>query len=205
MNRKTLSAFIFFMLLSLNKSVAQDDPELIFREDWKEIEAQFPINQEHVANPDLLLYLYGPGRDSIRKSKYAVSYLFTGYTHDLWAATLKHKSNYINLAENGRIRWRAKQEGFRHLHIILKLANGQWIISEQADDESGDWRIKEFITKDIRWREFDPVKIAEGSKLDQVDLTKVDEVGITDLRYWGKSRSCSRLDWIEVYGTPVER
>lgn len=90
-------------------------------------------------------------------------------------------------------------------HVVDNAANGQWIISEQADDESGDWRIKEFITKDIRWREFDPVKIAEGSKLDQVDLTKVDEVGITDLRYWGKSRSCSRLDWIEVYGTPVER
>lgn len=42
--------------------VAQDRPGLFFREDWKEIAAVTPITQEHVANPDLILSLYGPGK-----------------------------------------------------------------------------------------------------------------------------------------------
>ena len=37
-------------------------PGLFLREDWKRISAATPITQEHVANPSLLLALYGPGR-----------------------------------------------------------------------------------------------------------------------------------------------
>ncbi len=36
-------------------------PGLAFREDWKEIPAETPVNQKHVNHPDLILGLYGPG------------------------------------------------------------------------------------------------------------------------------------------------
>ena len=37
------------------------------------------------------------------------------------------------------------------------------------------------------------------------DLTKVDEIGFTDLMNGASSPACTRLDWIEVYGKPVKR
>jgi hypothetical protein len=36
-----------------------------------------------------------------------------------------------------------------------------------------------------------------------LDLSRVDEIGFTDLMPGGGSDACSRLDWIEVYGKPV--
>ena len=38
-----------------------------------------------------------------------------------------------------------------------------------------------------------------------LSLSNVEEIGFTDLMPGGKSSSCSRLDWIEVYGMPVAR
>ena len=39
-------------------------PERFFREDWKDTPAEIPLNQKHVANPDLTVQLYGAGKDS---------------------------------------------------------------------------------------------------------------------------------------------
>ena len=39
-----------------------DRPGFFFREDWKESPPATPITQDHVANPNLVLKLYGPGK-----------------------------------------------------------------------------------------------------------------------------------------------
>ena len=39
--------------------IAQERPGLFFREDWKETPAETPVTQAHVANPNLILSLYG--------------------------------------------------------------------------------------------------------------------------------------------------
>jgi hypothetical protein len=57
---------IFF--ISFTNCTAQYRPSLFFREDWKEIPAATPVTQKHVVNKDLVLGLYGPGCDSIKKS-----------------------------------------------------------------------------------------------------------------------------------------
>ena len=41
-----------------------------------------------------------------------------------------------------KIRWRTKQFGFRQLHLIVQLADGTWLVSEQADGASTDWRVR---------------------------------------------------------------
>ena len=40
----------------------------------------------------------------------------------------------------------------------------------------------------------------EGAKVTTPDLSRVEEIGFTDLMAGGGSAACSRLDWIEVYG-----
>ena len=185
-------------------------PSLFYREDWKEIPAATPVTQQHVLNSNLLLNLYGPGCDSIKKSHHETPiddpyYIWSGLCLGNWAVTLKHRKSFVDLSSYSKIVWRSKQIGIRELHIVLKLADGTWLVSEQGDGASKDWRIREFNLADITWYTLDINSIVEGLPVARPDLSKVDEIGFTDLMRGGQSNACSRLDWIEVYGKPVMR
>ena len=102
------------------------------REDWKEIPAATPVTQDHVVNNDLLLGLYGPGCDSIKKSHHDSPaddpyYIWSGTCLGNWAVTLKNTKSYVDLSSYGKIMWRSKQSGLRCLHLVLKLADGTWL------------------------------------------------------------------------------
>jgi hypothetical protein len=204
---------IVLMIIQLPvSSFAQESyrPSLFFREGWKEIPYATPVTQEHVENKDLILTLYGPGADSIRKSNHARPaddpfYIWSGLCAGNWAVTLKHKDNYADLSSFSKIIWRTWQSGFRNLRIILKLADGTWLVSNQYDGSSKDWRIREFNLSDITWYQLDIRDITERKPVIDPDLSRVDEIGFTDLMRGGRSDACSRLDWIEVYGNPVHR
>ena len=199
-----------FLFVLIADCFAQGRPSLFFREDWKEIPPAIPVTQDHVANTELILGLYGPGRDSIKKSNhdYPVDdpyYIWSGLCERNWAVSLKNKKQNVDLTGNAKIIWRTKQSGFRNLRLILKLADGRWLVSDQFDDQSKDWRIREFNIMDINWHELHIEKIHEGRLVSNPDLTNVEEIGFTDLMRGGKSSACSRLDWIEVYGNAVSR
>jgi hypothetical protein len=189
---------------------AQHETGLFFREDWKEIPFALPITQEHVANKDLVFKTYGPGGDSLKKSHHAEVpnnpyYLWSGRANGPWAAAFMHRTKLVDLSGDARIKWQSKQSGFHRLHLIVKLADGTWLISNQSDGFASQWREYEFIIQDIRWREFHIETIHEGGWAEDPDLTRVAEVGFTDLRPGQSSPSSSRLDWIEVYGKAVNK
>jgi hypothetical protein len=180
---------------------------LLFREDWRETPPETPITQTHVANPDLILSLHGPGRAGIKKSHHAQPvddpyYVWSGTAEGNWAVSLRHRSGALDLTGPAKIRWRSKQSGFRQLHVVLKLADGAWLVSEQSDGESQEWHVKEFLLASLTWRKLDISKVVESSPCRDPDLSHVAEVGWTDLMVGGGSSACSRLDWIEVYGKP---
>jgi hypothetical protein len=185
-------------------------PDLLFREDWREIQAVTPVTQEHVAHPDLIMTRHGPGEARIRKSHHDQPaddpyYVWSGEAEGNWAISLRHARLAMDLTGNAKIRWRAKQTGFRQLRIILKLGNGKWIVSDQFDDDSADWRIREFNVADLRWRILDITRVAEGKWELNPDLSRVDEIGCTDLMAGGRTAASSRLDWIEIYARGVPR
>jgi hypothetical protein len=198
----------FAVLLFTSAVFAQDRPGLLFREDWKETPAATPATQDHVMNQELVVARYGPSEAQIKKSHHDKPaddpfYIWSGDTERNWAITLRTKDGLVDLSGQAKIRWRAKQTGFRQLRIILKLADGKWIVSDQFDDEATDWRIREFNIADIRWRTLDIKKVAEGKWAPPPDLSKVAEIGWTDLMSGGGTPASSRLDWIEVYGRAV--
>lgn len=198
------------IFLSSNYSFSQYRPSLFFREDFKEIPAAYPITQAHIANPDLIMGIYGPGCDSIKKSHHEKPaddpyYVWSGLCQGNWAFTLKNKKAYADLSSFAKIRWRSEQAGLRNLYIILKLADGKWLISDQFAGPSKDWRIFEFNMAEISWRALDIKKVIEGRVITNPDLSKVDEIGFTDLMTGGGSYACSRLDWIEVDAKAVKR
>jgi hypothetical protein len=200
----------FLLLLWAASAFAQERPGLFFREDWKQIPEALPVTPEHVANPDLVLGLYGPAKGAIKKSHHAAPaddpyYIWSGECTANWAVTLRHRTALADLTGLAKIRWRTKQAGFRELRIIVKLASGAWLAADAADGASSDWRVREFNVGDIRWRKLDIDHVIEGEWVDRPDLSRVDEIGFTDLTRGGGSPACSRLDWIEVYAASRPR
>ncbi len=210
---KKVFVVILFLTQFISNGSAQETnyrPGLFFHEDWKETPAEIPLSQKHVNNPGLLVQLYGPGQDSLKKSNHEKPvddpfYVWSGLCLGNWMVALKHKSNNVDLTGFSKISWRSKQAGLRQLRITLKLADGTWLVSDQFDDATKDWRIKEFNIQDINWYKLDAKTVVEIGPVANPDLSNVEEIGFTDLMPGGKSASCSRLDWIEVYGNPVKR
>jgi len=207
---KTSLLVILPIAVAVSTISAQERPGLFFREDWKEIPPATPVTQEHVSHSDLLVTRHGPGEAGIRKSHHDRPaddpyYVWSGEAEGNWALSLRHQKSNFDLTGLAKIRWRSKQAGFRLLRIILKTGNGQWLVSDLYDPASNDWRIREFNIADIRWRQLDIKKIVEGEWVNAPDLSRIEEVGFTDLMPGGRSLACSRLDWIEVYGRPAQK
>lgn len=201
---------ILVLFLLAGGAIAQERPGLLFREDFKETPAAIPITQDDIANPGLRLALYGPGASLLKKSHHDKPaddpyYMWSGLAKGNWAASLSRKSGLIDLTGQAKIRWRTKQAGFRQLRIILKLAGGGWLVSDQFDPAAVDWRLREFNIAGIHWRELDIKNVVEGNWVEHPDLSRVEEVGWTDLMRGGQSKACSRIDWIEVYARPVAK
>lgn len=211
-----MKTFIVILMLvgnfyfNTSEAMAQNRPPLFFREDWKETPPATPVTQDHVANRDLILTLHGPGKEGIRKSNHNQPdddpfYIWSGMAEGNWAVSLRHTANNVDLRGQSRIRWRARQAGFRMLRPIIKLANGDWLVADGYDDASADWREREFVVADLIWYRLDIEKVIEGRRITSPDLSNVIEIGFTDLMTGGGSDACSRLDWIEVWGKPVTR
>ena len=82
--KKFLKFCLISLILPVTYCTAQYRPSLFMREDWKEIPAATPVTQDHVVNKDLILGLYGPGCDSIKKSHHESPaddpyYIWSGY------------------------------------------------------------------------------------------------------------------------------
>jgi hypothetical protein len=185
-------------------------PPLFFREDWKQIPAATPVTPEHLANPKLQLALYGPGKDGVRKSHHDTPkddpyYIWSGECAGNCAIALRDNQSYVDLTGLAKIHWRTKQSGFRELRLILKLRDGTWLVGDHAEGATMDWHETEFAIADVHSRRLDIKTVIEGPWVEKPDLSKVDEIGWTDLMVGGNSPASSRVDWIEVYGRPVRR
>ena len=195
------------LLFSVFSMPLAADPNLFFREDWTDTEPALPVTQEHVANPELVLALHGPGKSVIKKSYHKwipndPHYIWSGVTSARWAVSLSKRDALVDLTA-GKVRWRTKQAGFMHLHIIVETADGRWFVSEAAERPASDWHVSEHVLADTKWRILDIEAVVEKA-WGTPDLARVKSVGFTDLSIGGWSDSSSRLDWIEVYGKPVQ-
>lgn len=206
--------------------VPQDHrPALFFREDFKAPPKgvqETPVTQAYLQSSNLELKLYGPGGIYVQidhhegEPKDDPNFLWSGLTPGPWAVAFKEKNNYVDLTGLGRVRWRTEQTGYHALRPIVKLADGTWLVGDYAEGWTPDWHESEFWPSWIRWRKLDINKVAEaptGNRYENgkweanPDLSKVDEIGFTDLM-GGSGHGqggWSRIDWIEIYGVPIKR
>jgi hypothetical protein len=209
-------------------------PPLAFRAEWKRESAnapQRPLVQGDLLNQSLQLQIYGGRRESapttcptapasggclfgigviwVQHSK-EPTYAWTGLCDTQCAVTVSDKNNDIDMTGLSRIRWRSMQAGFHLLRPIVKLANGTWLAGDHVDGASTDWKESDIVVADMRWRTLDVTRVIEGRDgkwVDNPDLSRVVEVGFTDLTEGaGHGRGgSSRVAWIEVYGKPIPR
>lgn len=190
-------------------------PPLFFREEWKQGPAggEHTVTEEAVANPNLELKLYGPSAKEITETGSAQDannpiHIWTGLCASNCAVALRDKNNYVDLTGLAKIRWLTKTSGFQKVHPILKLADGTWLVGDHGDGSTVDWHEGDFSLADVRWLRLDIEKVVtKGNWVQNPDLSKVDEVGFTDLMPASGHGpgGWSDVAWIEVYGKPVKR
>lgn len=198
-------------------------PPLFFREDFTAPPNSHGrlLTQQYIENKNLQLKQYAGGihveiAHHEGEPKDDPIFLWTGLAPTSWVVAFKEKDNYVDLTGLGKIRWRTEQAGFHALRPVLKLADGTWLIGDYTEGWTPDWHEGEFWPAWIRWRKFDinnALEMATGTPYENgrwelnPDLSKVDEIGFTDLMAGsghGQGGWC-RIDWIEVHGNPVKR
>jgi hypothetical protein len=188
---------------------------LFFRETWKTAPGagEHAVTQEQVASPTLELKLYGASSKEVQVLGNAEDpsnppHVWSGLCTAPVAVALRDKGNYVDLTGLARIHWQTKVSGFHQVHPIVKLADGTWLVGDHADGSTLDWHDNEFSIAEVRWLKLDVDKVlTRGNWVEHPDLSKVDEIGFTDLLP-GSGHGpggWSDVAWFEVYGKPVKR
>ena len=194
---------------------------LLFHEAWTRAPLTQPMVQDNLGNKHLTLYIYGTAGE-IRKTFHPTDdYTYTGETTTNWAITVGDKTTTWDLSGTAKIRLKTQNSGYRFLHVVIKTADGRYFVSEEGSPESSVWIERDYVFGDLRWRNLmmtdtptnasnrrlpDPkrIPIIPTSRATP-DLTKVDEVGFSDLMPGGWIPSTSRVAAFAVYGKPVPR
>ena len=182
---------------------------LVLKEAWKDTSTMALMNQSYVTNPDLELKMYGSGKEDFSvTNEGGVPHIWTGDCASSCALALRHKESLLDLTGKARIRWFTKTSGFHEIRLVLKLADGTWLVGDHVDAGTFDYKQSEFYLSEVKWLKLDMTKVVtKGTLLDKVDLSKVDEVGFADLTPGSGhgSGGYSDVAWIEVYGKTVKR
>lgn len=194
---------------------------LIFREAWTRAPQAQPILQANLGNQDLVLHTYGDSAN-IRKTFHTTEdYTYTGETVTNWALTVSDPKNYWDLARDGKVMLRTRNSGMRVTRIVIKTADGRYFVSEEGSPDSNVWMDREYVLSSLKWWTLlmtdtptNPITVRKPDASrqpivpqapGQPDLSRVDEVGFTDLMPGGWIPSTSRVHSWALYGRKVAR
>lgn len=196
-------------------------PPLFFEETWQQAKkadgsvetAEVGASQRHVGNENLELDLIGPSAKEIQATgipgnKGNPMHVWTGLCTTPCGAALRDKNNYVDLTGLASIKWNTKVSGLHEIHPVVKLADGTWLVGDQASGSTVGWLESELAFAGMKWLKLDPARaVTTGNWVEHADLSKVDEVGFVDLM---PSSGHGPGGWsdvaqIEVYGKPVPR
>lgn len=167
---------------------------LFFEETWQQVPAggEQPISQAHVANPKLELKLYGPKHEELQVTGIAPGaegydtnpiHTWSGLCGAGCTFAFRHRDAYADLTGSARIMVQSKTSGFHKIHPFIKLADGSTYIGDYNFGQTADFLFTEFRIQEVRWIAFNTeTGVTRGNLLPGIDLTKVDEIGFTDLQ-----------------------
>ena len=200
---------------------ANEPPKMIFHEGWTRAPLSQPMAQANLGNEHLTLHIYGDPTH-IRKAMHPLDdYTYTGESTANWAITVSDKAALWDTSGGGKVRFKTQNTGYRFVHVVIKTADGKYFASEEGAGESSVWIETDYILQDLHWRNLlmtdtptnasnrrqpDPkrVPIVPTSR-GTPDLTRIEEVGFSDLMVGGWIPATSRVAFFELYGRTVPR
>lgn len=208
-----ITGLLFATLAQAQAAANRPPPEppvpLLFKEAWKPTPtpAAALLSQSFVANPDLLVTVYGPVAPDLNSAN-GEPHVWTGMCKPACGVTLKMKDSLADLTGKAHVTWKSRTSGFHQIRPLVKLADGTMLVGNFADENDFDYRLVDFHLATVRWLALDAATLTtKGTLLPAVDLSKVDEVGFIDLTP-GSGHGFggySALGFIEVYGKAVAR
>ena len=197
-----------------------ENAQLIFEEHWTNAPLTQPMKQENLGNQNLQLHLYGD-LAGIRKTQHPTEdYTYTGETRNTWMITVSDPKNYFDLRLPAKMTLRTRNTGYRQTHIAIRTVDGNYYVSEEGSGESSAWMNRDYILSDMHWRDLtmDDTPSRAGPRKPEAeravivaagvatpDLSKVDEIGFTDLLPGGFIPATTRVNSVAVYGKKVPR
>ncbi len=200
---------------------ATPPPPLFVSEQWKlgkkadgsaETE-QVPVSQQNVSAASFELDLLGPSAKEIQATgipgnKGNPLHVWTGLCTTPCGVAFRNKQSYVDLTGLASIKWNTKVSGLHAIRPVVKLADGTWLVGDQASGSTVGWLEHEIAFAGMRWLKLDPEKaVTKGNWLERPDLSRVDEVGFVDLMP-GSGHGAggwSDVAQVEVYGISVRR
>jgi hypothetical protein len=163
---------------------------LFFEEVWQQLPkgGENPLIQDHVSNPNLELKLYGPKSEELQIT--GIDGNDTNPTHT-WSGlcgagctfALRHKDAFADLTGSARVMVQSKTSGFHKIHPFIKLADGSTYIGDYELGQTADFLFEEFRIQQVKWIAFNTeTGVTRGNLVDTIDLSRVDEIGFTDLQ-----------------------
>jgi len=189
-------------------------PGLFFKEEWKQNAkgGEHPAAADSNSDPNLEFNMYVPKGQILLTGaagdESVPIHLWTGLCESPCAVAFRDKSHFADLSHLARIRFNSKMSGLHQIRPIVKLADGTWWVGDRATGTTRDWLVSEISYADLRWIKLDIKRVVTvGNLVDKLDLTKVDEIGFTDLMPASGHGPGGWADvaQIEVYGVAVSR
>ena len=214
-----------------------DPGPMFFSERWKNPKTYaagtLPLTsatQDVVTTPDLELNVYDPNakyipeyRKSLRWGSWAEDWegptclrVYGVERPEIWAGscgavtvTLRHKRNFVDLSNRGRVIWGTYVSGFHVARLVVKLADGTFLVGDPGTGTADVSHIEnEVVLSSLRWLKLQvPETVTRGSWVEKPDLSKVDEIGWTQLMP-GSGHGVGgfvAVSKFEVWGRPVPR
>lgn len=190
-------------------------PGLFFEETWQQLPqgGEQPISQAHVANAALELKLYGPANAELQitgidGSDVNPTHTWSGLCGAGCTFAFRHKDAFADLSGAARIMIQSKTSGFHKIHPFIKLADGSTYVGDYEIGQTYDFLFTEFRIQEVQWIVFNTeTGVTRGVLLPEIDLSKVDEIGFTDLQPGADhgAGGWSDVAVIRVYANAVPR
>jgi len=164
-------------------------PGLFFEEVWKQLPkgGENALSQDHVANANLELKLYGPKSEAFQVTGFDgndtnPTHTWSGLVGPGATIALKHKGSFADFSKGARVMVQSKTSGFHKLHPFIKLADGKTFIGDIELGQTVDFLFEEFRIEQVKWISFNTeLGVTKGNLVTEIDLSKIDEFGFTDL------------------------
>ena len=177
---------------------------LAFKVEWvrpasqEDTKVRYMPVQANVADPNVVMTFYGKAAKQILTTSApgvsgAPYGVWAGTAEGPFAVTFKSKKGYLDMTGLAYVRWATKTSGFHAVRPVIKLASGDLLVGDATFESVAKLTGHEFSLLNIRWVKLDPERVvtlppprAPGNPNPGIwapapDLSKIDEIGFTDL------------------------